>query len=83
MARAELMEHMLLTAARPRNRKKAEAFSYKLVFTVCFVVFLMAMTIESIVPHRWRRMAGYRGAGSIWSDATEAAGSCAAIALQG
>ena len=83
MARAELLEHMDLTAARPRNRKQAEAWSYKLVFSVCFIVFLTAMTIESIVPRRWRWMAGYRGAGSIWSDAKEAAGSCTAIALQG
>lgn len=64
--------------------KRTESIEFRLIFIAAFAVFLVAATVERILPMRWlRKRADRSPRKSIFEQAKEAANTCAAYAFMG
>ncbi len=64
--------------------KRAESLEFRLIYIAAFVVFLIAATVERIVPLRRLLSGGAAGARkSILKQAKDAANTCAAYSFMG
>lgn len=62
--------------------KRAESIEFRLIFIAAFAVFLVAATVERLLPTSWfKRNASRRE--SIFKQAKDAANTCAAYAFMG
>ena len=83
MANVGFVDGMARRIPPARKKRVTEAATYKIVFSVCFTVFLWAMAIERLVPRQWRTLSDESSTTSLWRTAKDAAHSCTAIAFQG
>lgn len=65
---------MQMTAAR---RSAGEGFQYRLLYAICFSIFLIAAAVRKALPWRWFRRAGGTMRQSIFAQARNAASICA------
>jgi hypothetical protein len=66
------------------RRDSREGLEYRLIFGVCFVVFLLAGVVERLLPWSWHLPArDMRPALSLLQQAWGAAGTCTAYAFKG
>jgi hypothetical protein len=67
----------------PRRRTKSTSLEYWLVFSVCFTVFIGALTLERLLPRSWRTLSDTIGAVPLLSEAWATAHRYSSIAFQG
>ena len=67
------------TAARRTDM--ADAIQYRVIYAVCFAVFLVAASIERLMPWTWHAHRSASRRPSILEQAGEAAGTCTTYAF--
>ena len=83
MANIQTLNEITQRAAAQPERRRALPLEYRLVFGVCFAVFLWAIAIERLVPRRFRTISDSDGSEPLLKEAAEAAHRCTSIAFQG
>ena len=71
------------TKTTPRRRAKGTSLEYWLVFSVCFTVFISALTLERLLPRSWRTLSETIGAMPLLTEAWATAHRYSSIAFQG
>jgi hypothetical protein len=69
--------------AAARRRNKGTSLEYRLVFSVCFAVFVGVLTLERLIPKSWRKVSDLAGVTSILPEARATAHRYTSIAFQG
>jgi hypothetical protein len=67
--------------ANARRVDLADAVQYRLIYAICFAVFLVAAIIARVMPWNWQRQRGADRRQSILEQAGEAAGTCTTYAF--
>jgi hypothetical protein len=83
MANVDIADYMTRRIAPSRKRQAMDSVAYRLIFSVCFIVFFWAMALERLVPQTWRTLSEVPTRKSLWMSAKEAAQICTSIAFQG
>ena len=83
MANVELFDGMNRRSAPARRTQVTDAVTYRIIFSVCFIVFLWSMAVELLAPKQWRTLSDVARGKSLWTSANDAAHRCASIAFQG
>jgi hypothetical protein len=66
------------------RRDARETLEYRVIFGVCFAVFLLAGIVERLLPWAWHKQTrGARPSLSLFQQAWGAAGTCTAYAFKG
>ncbi len=81
LARARGLRMTPPSAARRRTR--GTSLEYRLVFSVCFAVFVGVLTLERLIPKSWRKVSDLAGVTSILPEARSTAHRYTSIAFQG
>lgn len=64
--------HMPIT-----RRGEVEGLQFRLLYAICFCLFLIAAAIQRVLPWRWLGRAGATAHHSVFTQARNAAGICA------
>ena len=83
MSNVEMMSDIGARLPSAERTTRAKPLEYRLVFGVCFIVFLWAIALEHMMPRRWRQISGAGAQQSLLAEVKEAAHRCTGIAFQG
>jgi hypothetical protein len=59
------------------RRGEVEGLQFRLLYAICFSLFLIAAAIQRVLPWRWLGRAGGTAHHSVFAQARNAAGICA------
>ena len=83
MSNIEMISDIAVRRPAIDKMARSKPLEYRLVFGVCFIVFLWAIAIEHMMPRRWRQISGAGAQQSLLAEVKEAAHRCTGIAFQG